>query len=591
MNMGQCLRRSLVGLLLLCASLLSGGATSLARDSKPAVAPGMSPRTDGQTVVWQAENPGDSFDIYAMTVGATSGTIVAGGPSDQFTPDVSGDRVVWVEGDPLTNAFDIKGISLSTMTPFTVAATAASETAPAISGSWVVWVSSGPDSSGLWQSTLLARDLSTSNAPLTLDVAPYNTSTGSPGVDRPVIDGDRVVWVDETQETTHSVHWKLMTKGLSEANPTQITEGYYNNGGPGAYLGPLQRPGYDLHGDLLVYSANYNVYLVDLASGQATRLAGIANPGWLPGQNPTIYGRYIFWQDYSYTGDAIGLGNNARGSLIRTDLVGYDLNTGAEIEFPVTTNTGAEIEFPVTTNTGTNSNPQVRGAELVYTRTDPAHPESSEIHAVPVAQVLPTAPEQNPGTTSPNWIYFPPTGHYLAFGFKNFWAASGGLPVFGYPLTGEYREGGYTVQFTERQRFEYHPEFAGTPYETELGRLGYESAAGAGLLTSAPFQPLPANTTSDANCTFFAETGHRLCAGFKAYWQSHGLEFGDAGISYRESLALFGYPLSEEFVDPASGLVVQYFERARFEYHTGNAEPYKILLTRLGADDIAARGW
>jgi hypothetical protein len=147
------------------------------------------------------------------------------------------------------------------------------------------------------------------------------------------------------------------------------------------------------------------------------------------------------------------------------------------------------------------------------------------------------------------------------------------------------------VQFTERQRFEYHPEFAGTPYETELGRLGYESAERAGLLASAPFQPHPAGTTSDANCTFFAETGHRLCAGFKAYWQSHGLEFGDAGISYRESLALFGYPLSEEFVDPASGLVVQYFERARFEYHPGNAEPYKILLTRLGADDIAGRGW
>jgi hypothetical protein len=538
----------------------------------------MSPRTDGQTVVWQAENAGQSFDIYAMTVGATSGRVVASGPRDQFSPDVSGDRVVWVDGDPLTNASDIKGINLSTMTPFTVAATDAFETAPAISGNWVVWVSSGPDvATGFWMSSLLARDLSTNDAPITLDVAPYNTSTGSPGIDRPVIDGDRVVWIDEAQETIHSVHWKLMTQHLTDANPTQITEGYYDNGGPGAYFGPLQRPGYDLHGNLLVYSANFNVYLLDLESSQTTQLAGTANPGWLPGQNPTINGRYIFWQDYRYSGDSLGLSNIARGGLIRTDLVGYDLQTGAE--------------FPVTSNTGTNSNPQVRGGELVYTRSDPAHPESPEIHAVPVAQVLPTAPEPDPGTTNPNWIYFPPTGHYLAFGFKNFWTASGGLPVFGYPLTGEFSEDGHTVQFTERQRFEYHPEFVGTPYETELGRLGYESAASAGLLTSAPFQPLPTSTTSDANCTYFAETGHRLCAGFKAYWQSHGLEFGDAGTSYRESLALFGYPISEEFVDPASGFVVQYFERARFEYHPGNAGPYKILLTRLGADDIAARGW
>jgi hypothetical protein len=562
---------------MLLGTLMSGSAPTLARDSKPAVAPGMSPRSDGQTVVWQAENPGQSFDIYAMAVGATSGRVIAGGTSDQFAPDVSGDRVVWVEGDPLTNAFDIKGINLSSLTPFTVAATAASETAPAISSNWVVWVSTGPDSSGIWQSTLLARDLSTSNAPLTLDVVPYNTSTGSPGVDRPVIDGDRVVWIDETQETMHSVHWKLMTRRLSDTSPSQIAEGYYNNGGPGAYLGPLQRPGYDLHGNLLVYSTNFTVYLLNLTTGTTTTLALGADNDWRPGQNPTINGRYIFWQDYRYSGDSFGLSNIARGSLIRTDLVGYDLQTGAE--------------FPVTTNTGTNSNPQVRGGELVYTRTDPAHPESPEVHAVSIAQVLPTAPEPDPGATNPNWLYFLPTGHYLAFGFKNFWAASGGLPVFGYPLTGEFSEGGYTVQFTERQRFEYHPEFAGTPYETELGRLGYESAASAGLLTSAPFQPLPANTTSDANCTFFAETGHRLCAGFKAYWQSHGLELGDAGISYRESLALFGYPISEEFVDPTSGFVVQYFERARFEYHPENPEPYKILLTRLGADDIAARGW
>jgi hypothetical protein len=204
--------------------------------------------------------------------------------------------------------------------------------------------------------------------------------------------------------------------------------------------------------------------------------------------------------------------------------------------------------------------------------------------------VLPTASEPNPGTTNPDWIYFPPTGHYLANGFKDFWTASGGLPVFGYPLTGEYSEGGYAVQFTERQRFEYHPEFAGTPYETELGRLGYESAASQGLLSSVPFQPISSSMTN-ANCTFYAATGHQVCSDFKAYWDSHGLEFGDPGISNRESLALFGYPISDEFVDPSSGLTVQYFERARFEYHPGNAAPYQVLLTRLGANIISSRGW
>jgi hypothetical protein len=569
--------RSLVALVLVLTSLILGG-TAVARDSNPAIAPGMNPRTDGETVVWQAENTGQQFDIYAMVAGATTGKIIAGGATDQFTPDVDGDRVVWVEGDPLTNAFDVKGINLSTMTPFTVSATDAIEITPAISGNWVVWVSSGPDpSTGLWTSSLLARDLSTSDAPITLDVAPYGTSTGSAGIFRPAIDGDRVVWIDAVQETTHSVHWTLMTRRLSDASATQITEGYYDNAGPGAYLGPLKRPGYDLQGNVLVYSTNLNLFMLNLESGVTTHLAIVPESDWLPAQNPTIDGRYVFWQDYRYTNDSLGLSNIARGGLIRTDLMGYDLQTGSE--------------FPVTTNTGTNTNPLARGGELVYTRTNTANPTSSEVHAVPVSQELPTAAEPDPGTTNPNWIYFPLTGHYLANGFKDFWTASGGLPVFGYPLTGEYSEAGLAVQFTERQRFEYHPEFAGTPYESELGRLGYESAESQGLLSSAPFQALPATTASDANCTFYAATGHRLCAGFKAYWQAHGLDFGDAGISARESLALFGYPISEEFVDPSSGLVMQYFERARFEYHPENAEPYKVLLTRLGADVISSHGW
>ncbi|MBX6342459.1 MAG: peptidoglycan hydrolase, partial [Thermomicrobiaceae bacterium] len=74
-------------------------------------------------------------------------------------------------------------------------------------------------------------------------------------------------------------------------------------------------------------------------------------------------------------------------------------------------------------------------------------------------------------------------------------------------------------------------------------------------------------------------------------WHSHGLEFGDRGISSRESLALFGYPISEEFRDPQTGLTVQYFERAVFEYHPANPEPYKVLLRLLGTQAVRDRGW
>lgn len=37
-------------------------------------------------------------------------------------------------------------------------------------------------------------------------------------------------------------------------------------------------------------------------------------------------------------------------------------------------------------------------------------------------------------------------------------------------------------------------------------------------------------------------------------------------------------------------LLVQWFERARFEYHPNNTAPYKVLLGRLAADRVGAFG-
>ena len=83
------------------------------------------------------------------------------------------------------------------------------------------------------------------------------------------------------------------------------------------------------------------------------------------------------------------------------------------------------------------------------------------------------------------------------------------------------------------------------------------------------------------------ETDHAIDERFWNYWSSHGLDFGDAGVSYRESLALFGYPLSEPMMETnADGdtVLTQYFERAVLEHHPENPEPYTVLLRRLGAE-------
>lgn len=83
----------------------------------------------------------------------------------------------------------------------------------------------------------------------------------------------------------------------------------------------------------------------------------------------------------------------------------------------------------------------------------------------------------------------------------------------------------------------------------------------------------------------FVETGQCVRGRFLEYWQSHGLDLGAAGVSSRESLALFGYPISDEFaqtLEDGNTYIVQYFERARLEAHPENAAPYDVLLGQFG---------
>jgi polysaccharide biosynthesis protein PslG len=80
--------------------------------------------------------------------------------------------------------------------------------------------------------------------------------------------------------------------------------------------------------------------------------------------------------------------------------------------------------------------------------------------------------------------YFNPTGHAVGHGFKTFWERNNGQRNFGYPISREFDERNqpppagdgeiHTVQYFERNRFEWHPEHRGTRYEYLLGLLGVE---------------------------------------------------------------------------------------------------------------------
>ncbi len=178
---------------------------------------------------------------------------------------------------------------------------------------------------------------------------------------------------------------------------------------------------------------------------------------------------------------------------------------------------------------------------------------------------------------SPTQAYFVPVGHTLKGSFLKFWQTHGGLAIFGYPISEEFAEVNktdgktYAVQYFERNRFEYHPEFAGTPNDVLMGLLGVDLTRGRNFPPGATFQ-------GDANNAYFSQTAHSLSGPFLKYWKAHG------------GLAIFGYPISEPLTE--SGYTVQYFERNRFEYHPEFAgTPNDVLLGLLGVETVRRSGW
>ena len=160
------------------------------------------------------------------------------------------------------------------------------------------------------------------------------------------------------------------------------------------------------------------------------------------------------------------------------------------------------------------------------------------------------------GTTDA--LFFKDTEQYVFAPFAEYWTKNGGLPIFGFPITPDFEQGGRTVQWFERARFEINPQ-APPDQRVQLGLLGYElrRTADPALATPPP-----------ADRRFFSETGHSLGGAFRAYWDAHG------------GLAIFGLPITEEITE--NGRTVQWFERARFEINPQAPPDQRVQLGQIG---------
>jgi hypothetical protein len=174
----------------------------------------------------------------------------------------------------------------------------------------------------------------------------------------------------------------------------------------------------------------------------------------------------------------------------------------------------------------------------------------------PAAAVLGAGAEANQSSAaipSPG----PPPGPPPAVGpqFEGYYASRGGERILGRPIAPAEPVNGRMVQWFERARVEHWPEHAGTPYEVQLGRLGAEYTEGRSFPNQGYF-------VSSEGLRYFPETGYAVGGAFLRFYDQYG------------GLDTFGYPISEEFdevLPDGRAYRVQYFERARMEYHPEHA--------------------
>ncbi|RPJ25478.1 MAG: hypothetical protein EHM33_14410 [Chloroflexi bacterium] len=129
--------------------------------------------------------------------------------------------------------------------------------------------------------------------------------------------------------------------------------------------------------------------------------------------------------------------------------------------------------------------------------------------------------------------------------------------IFGYPITEQITsKDGKTVQYFQRARFELRtdlPEYQRVQL-TPLGQATYKRLEQVILNNSA-------------GCDLFS-TGYSVCFAFLDFFKANG------------GAAQFGNPISPfEFHE---NLIVQYFEKARFEWRADRPEGQRVVLTDLG---------
>ena len=164
--------------------------------------------------------------------------------------------------------------------------------------------------------------------------------------------------------------------------------------------------------------------------------------------------------------------------------------------------------------------------------------------------------------------FFPDTGHWVSGEILNAYESiPNNTLVYGYPITEAFKratasgEAEVTYQYFERARFEFRPNQP-SDLQVTLSPLGiflYDLNQAGSVVAVAP---------GLSACRYFSETGFPVCYTFLEFFDQNG------------GIAQFGYPISE--IEIHEGWMVQYFQRARFEWHPEFPPGQRVALTNVG---------
>jgi hypothetical protein len=150
--------------------------------------------------------------------------------------------------------------------------------------------------------------------------------------------------------------------------------------------------------------------------------------------------------------------------------------------------------------------------------------------------------------------FFPETGHSIRGNFLQFYkSAKNPQLVYGYPITEQMiSRDGKTVQYFQRARFE-----ATNTQSVQLTALG-----------SLTYQQKSPMTINNPNACQSYPTGFSVCLTFLDFYKANG------------GPAQFGYPISP--FESSDGLIVQYFQAARFEWRADRPADQRVVISDLG---------